>query len=153
MIQIPCGTQIQIQKRCSYLTVTQKFCLCRSLKHISLKLYQPRSIINNAPQPKDSIRGALLSSLSVTMTTFTALSSSDENFPSISFDHRNVIADINPLTYGGFTEYVVSHSYNTRSRIECTDITSDTWADAYMAASTTPPIPMASLIPLASVRM
>lgn len=41
------------------------------------------------------------------MTTITVLPESDDNHPAIQFDPDNTIADIDPMIYGGFTEYVL----------------------------------------------
>lgn len=43
------------------------------------------------------------------MTTFTKIADKDE--PSIYTSADHVIADINPLMYGGFTEYVVAYLF------------------------------------------
>lgn len=40
-----------------------------------------------------------------TSGTFTPLSVEEEDSTSISFDPRNKVAKIDPLLYGGFTEY------------------------------------------------
>lgn len=62
-----------------------------------------------------------------TSGTFTALSVEEEDTPSIYFDVRNKVAPIDPLLYGGFTEFVLlSNAQNLR----LTSI-SGTWVDAF----------------------
>jgi alpha-L-arabinofuranosidase len=40
------------------------------------------------------------------MTTLTVLADEESKSPSISLDQTHTIDEINPLIYGGFTEYV-----------------------------------------------
>lgn len=79
------------------------------------------------------------------MTTYTQIKEGVE--PSIFTSSKHVVADINPLIYGGFTEYVylspLSNTIHYTHRILTEDNATGIWEDVYMAASTIPPTPMA----------